>query len=361
VVRLGVGTVLVRRAIALTVALVIVVILTAVILGASGYDVKIWQALIHEQLRAYQMQLQRSNVPPAKVKQLVSEYKERLIKLYGLDKPWYERFWPLVSNTLTFNLGISESYDVADVAGVPYPVRVGDAIMRCLPRTIVMITIAQLICAAAALYVGPFIAYRRGTMFDRAIVSYSALTNAIPVWWLGMILIFFLSYRAGIFPTDFRSVVAYINNFWRNPLMNLVQIFYYASLPIITIVIAFLGSWFYTVRAMVLRVVREDFVIVAKAKGLPERYIASKHVLRAAAPPVVTNVILSLAASLSGYIITESVFNWPGMGTLYWVAIRAADLPTILGLTYAFTLVYILARFILEVLYIFLDPRVRYR
>ncbi len=357
---MGVGTVLARRAIALAVALVLVVVLTAVIMGATGYDKTIWQALIHEQARAYQMSLMQSHIPPEKVRELVAAYKEKLAKIYGLDKPWYQRFGPLVINTLTFNLGISESYDVADVAGVPYPVRVGDAIMLCLPRTIIMITVAQAICAVIALYVGPLIAYRRGTLIDRVIVSYAALTNAIPVWWLGMLLIYLLSYRAGIFPTDFRSVIAYINAFWKDPATNFVNILYYASLPIITIVIVFLGSWFYTVRAMVLRIVKEDFVMVAKAKGLPEKYIVSKHVLRAAAPPVVTNVILSLASSLGGYIITESVFNWPGMGTLYWVAIRSADIPTILGLTYMLTLVYIIARFILEVLYILLDPRVRY-
>ena len=357
---MGVGTVLARRAVALAVALVLVVVLTAIIMGASGYDKTIWQALIHEQVRAYQMSLRQSNVPPGRVRELVAEYKEELTKIYGLDKPWYQRFGPLVVNTLTFNLGISESYDVANVAGVPYPVRVGDAIMLCLPRTIVMITIAQAICAVIALRVGPLIAYKRGTLFDRSIVFYAALTNAIPVWWLGMLLIYLLSYRAGFFPTNFRSVIAYINTFWENPGANFVNILYYASLPIITIVIAFLGSWFYSVRAMVLRIVREYFVMVARAKGLPEKYIVSKHVLRAAAPPVVTNVILSLAGSLGGYIITESVFNWPGMGTLYWVAIRSADLPTILGLTYMLTLVYIIARFILEVLYILLDPRVRY-
>jgi len=356
----GIGTVLARRAIALAVALVLVVVLTAVILGVTGYDKSIWQALIQEDVRSYQLALTRAHVPPEQVRELVAKYKQKLMEYYGLNKPWYQRFGPLVINTLTFNLGLSQSYDVADVAGVPFPVRVGDAIMLCLPRTIAMITVAQVICAAIALYVGPLIAYKRGTFFDRAIVSYAALTNAIPVWWLGMLLIYLFSYRVGIFPTDFKSVIAYINTFWSNPLDNFLTILYYATLPIITIVTVFLGSWFYTVRAMVLRVVREDFVMVARAKGLPEKYIVSKHVLRAAAPPVITNVILALAGSIGGYIITESVFDWPGMGTLYWVAIRSADVPTILGLTYMLTLVYIIARFILEVLYIFIDPRVRY-
>ncbi len=357
---MGVGTVLARRAIALTVALIIVVILTAIIMGATGYDKAVWQAIINEQVRAYQASLLRGHTAPQKVRELVQQYKEKLIKLYGLDKPWYERSLPLVWRTLTFNLGISDSYEVADVAGVPYPVKVGDAILLCLPRTIVMITLAQLICALIALRIGPTIAYKRGTAFDRAIVSYAALTNALPVWWLGMIMIYIFGFRLGIFPTDYRAVVAYLMNFWSNPLQNLAYTMYYALLPIITIVIAFLGSWFYSIRAMVLRVVKEDFVMVAKAKGLPEKYIISKHVLRAAIPPVITNVILSLAASISGYIITESIFDWPGMGTLFWVAITTADTPTILGLVYMFTIVYIIARFILEVLYILLDPRVRY-
>jgi len=357
---MGVGTVLIRRAIALTVALVLVVIFTAFIVSLSGYDIAIWQALIHEQTRAYQTSLQRSNIPPEQVLEMVKAYEEKLKEVYGINRPWYQRVGPLIFNTLVFNLGISDSHDVANVAGVPFPVRVSDAIMLCLPRTIVMLTVAQGICAALALYIGPLVAYKRGSLFDRTIVSYGAASNAMPVWWLAMLLIFALSYRLSIFPTNFRAVIAYINAFWQDPAHNLVMILYYATLPIITIVVWGLGGWFYTVRAMVLRVVREDFVMVSQAKGLPEKYIISKHVLRAAAPPVITSVILSLSYSLGGYIITESVFNWPGMGSLIWAAIRTADLSTILGFTYVLTLVYILARFILEVLYILLDPRVRY-
>ncbi len=357
---MGMGTVLTRRAIALTFALIVVVLLTVLIIGATGYDATIWKAIINEQVRAYQATLVQKQATAAQVQQLVAQYRNKLIHLYGLDKPWYVRMEPLLINTLTFNLGLSNSHDVADVAGVPYPVPVGTAIMLCLPRTIIMITIAQLICAVVALYIGPYIAYKRGTLFDRAIVSYAALTNAIPVWWLGMIFIYFFGFIMGWFPTDYRAVVYYINHFMDDPVTSTQYILWYASLPIITIVIAFLGSWLYSVRAMVLRVVREDYINAARAKGLPESVVVSKHVLRAASPPVVTSVILSLAGSLGGYIITESIFDWPGMGTLYWVAITSADVPTILGLTYMFTLIYILARFTLEILYIYLDPRVRY-
>jgi len=356
---MGVGTTLARRAVALAIALVVVIFLTAIIIGATGYDKMVWQAIITEQVRAYKTALQQRKIPSHELAERVRAYRQQLEELYGVNKPWYQRVIPLVLNTLVLNLGFSNSHDVANVAGIPYPVRVGDAIMACLPRTIVMITVAEAICAAIALLIGPLIAYRHGTLFDRAILSYAALTNALPVWWLGMLLIYLLGFNLRIFPTDYHVVIAYINTFAQNPAYNLLMIMYYAALPIITIVIVFLGSWLYSVRAMVLRVVREDFVMVARAKGLPERYVVTKHVLRAAAPPVVTSVILSLAASIGGYIITESVFNWPGMGTLYYAAVTTADVPTILGLTYMLTLVYVVARFILEILYIVLDPRVR--
>ena len=126
-----------------------------------------------------------------------------------------------------------------------------------------------------------------------------------------------------------------------------------------TVVVAILGSWLYSVRAIAIRVVTEDYVTTAYAKGLPDKLIVRRYILRVIAGPVLTIVILSLAGSIGGYIITESVFDWPGMGSLYWAAISSGDAPTILGLVYITTLVYIIARFILEVLYVTLDPRVR--
>ncbi len=99
---------------------------------------------------------------------------------------------------------------------------------------------------------------------------------------------------------------------------------------------------------------------MARAKGLPESVIERRHILRVAAPPIVTSLMLGLAASLGGAILVETVFNWPGMGRLYYDAILAADETVIVALTFIFTLIYIIARFILEILYLVLDPRIRY-
>lgn len=300
--------------------------------------------------------------PPTKCQpttQLIQEYRDRLYKFYQLDKPWYVRVIPLVVNTLTGNLGETNNPSVTNVAGMQSPAPVSAVILACLPRTVIMLTVAELVCMAIALPLAPKIAYHYGTKLDRLVVSYAALFNAIPVWWLGLVFIFIFSYQFHIFPATARPIIKYINTFLSDPINSLINIAYYVTLPIITIVITFLGGWFYSVRAVVLRVIREDFVTVAKAKGLPERLIVRKYIIRVAAPPIVTYIILALAGSLSGMIITESVFDYPGMGSLYYAAIQAGDVPTILGLTYVLTGVYIAARFFLEVLYILLDPRVR--
>ncbi len=354
---MGVGTVLLRRAIALTVALIVVVIITSLIITASGYDEMIYKAIINTQVRAYQRMLQQRHVVNAT--QAIEKYKEMLIRIYGLNQPPLVRAFYHVRDILTLNLGYTQMEDTCDIAGVPFPAPVSEVILVTLPRTIIMITVSMLICAAIALPIGPLIAYRRGGYLDKFIISYAAVFNAIPVWWLAMVFIVLTGFIAKIAPTDYRIILAILNSFWQDPLHNFVKLLWCSYVPIIVVVISFLGSWFYNVRAMVMRVVSEDFVMVAKAKGLSDKEVARRHILRAALPAVLTYTILSLAGSIGGFIITESVFDWPGMGMLYYTAIVTGDSAVLLGLVFITTLVYVVARFILEVLYILVDPRVR--
>jgi len=120
------------------------------------------------------------------------------------------------------------------------------------------------------------------------------------------------------------------------------------------------GAWIYVVRTLVLNTTQEFFVTVARAKGLPEGQVMRRHILRVAAPPIVTNLVFAFIGVLGGAILIETVFRWPGMGRLYYEAILAADESVIIALTFIYTFLYIIARFLLEVLYIILDPRVRY-
>ena len=353
-------SILVKRAIFLTLALVIVVVLTAAIMGVTGYDEKVLKAIVVTETQAYKQALQHQNLPSGEITRLVKEYEKQLISYYRLDKPWYYRVLPLALSTLKLDLGWVKSTQVADVVGEQLPLKVSTAIMRTLPRTVLMITVAELICALLVVRIGPAIAYRRGSLADKVVISYAAIMNALPVWWLALIAVFFFGYYLHIAPTRYREVIYYIDHFRENPLRYTLELLWYAWLPITIVVISFLGSWLYGVRAIALRVVGEDYVAVARAKGLPEKLVIRRYILRVIAGPVLTILILNLAGSIGGFIITESVFGWPGMGSLYYAAITSADSSTLLGVVYITTLVYVVARFILEVLYVWLDPRVRF-
>jgi peptide/nickel transport system permease protein len=218
-----------------------------------------------------------------------------------------------------------------------------------------------------AIPLGPFIAYRRGSTLDKGIITYAAITNAFPVWWIAMLAIALVGFYLGVAPTSYRPIAKLISDFTSNLLSldvtGLAVVFknllYYSYLPILVVTFSHLGGWLYSARAVAIRVVSEDYVMAAKARGLSEGRVVRRYVMRVIAGPILTFVILGLAGSIGGYIITETVFDWPGMGLLYYVSIAAGDSPMVLALVYVTTLVYIAARFILEILYVILDPRVK--
>lgn len=359
-----VARVLAFRALTLLVTLFLIVVLTAVIVVGTGYDRTILEAQVKMEVQAY-LQEKRSKgieVSPEEVREIEELYR----KAYGLDAPLWERATKLIMKTFVLDLYIAQS-SVADSVGLTPPAKVSDAIKVALPRTIIMITLAYILASIISIPLGALLAYRRGGLADKAVVSYAAFTNAFPVWWVAMIAIIAFSYRLNVAPTNFRYVIYYLNMLGEAvasrdflvSLSALKEILYYAYLPMLVVLFGILGSWIYAARAITLRVVTEDFVNTARAKGLSERLILWRYVVRVAIGPILTLVILGLAGSISGYLITEVVFDWPGMGSLMNVAISLGDAPTILGVVYVTSVVYVAARFLLEVLYVILDPRVR--
>ena len=146
----------------------------------------------------------------------------------------------------------------------------------------------------------------------------------------------------------------------REEKLDIMRDSHLGTFAVITLVLVSVGPYLYAVRTMTMNVAQEDHVAVARAKGVPEATVLRRHILRVAAPPIVTGVILGLGGTLGGAILTETVFNWPGMGRLYYEAILAVDESVVVALTFMFTLIYVTARFTLDVLYIVVDPRVRY-
>jgi peptide/nickel transport system permease protein len=131
------------------------------------------------------------------------------------------------------------------------------------------------------------------------------------------------------------------------------------ALPLITIVMIGFGSWAYLVRNFMVGIMQEDFIIAKKTMGINQSKITYTHALKNAAPPIITILALSLSGSLGGAIITEAVFDWPGMGRLYFEAITVMDLPVIIGATYILTVFFLVSIFIADLLYGYFDPRIR--
>ncbi len=328
-----------------------VLVMLVVALGATGFSDRILNAIVNEEMRGIREGLARTIRDPEQLEQVLRTQREEREKFYSLDRPWYQRLPDMVRRLILLDLG--EARTLRSFQGSP---KVLTMVLERLPYTMLLITTASAITAVLGLAIGVKLATRIGSKLDRSVSYASAISYALPAWWTGILLILLLAFQLRILP----SGGLHSTPPPEGGITRLLDLLYHAILPVITLVLVSLGAWAYTVRTMVLNTAQEFFVTVARAKGLPEGRVMRRYILRVAAPPIVTNLVLGLAASLGGAILTETVFNWPGMGRLYYDAILAADEAVIVALTFMFTLLYVLARFILEVLYLILDPRIRY-
>ncbi|MGC8994300.1 MAG: ABC transporter permease [Pyrobaculum sp.] len=347
---------LIVKAVTLIIVLIGVLFLLAIIMGATGLSDKVLNSTLTAEVQEYKQQLSRQIKDPTVLERAVEEYKKERAAALGLDKPWYVRLPQLIYRLLFLDLGYSRTLQSSWGSN-----KISDLIIDRLPNTIILTTTGILFTSLVGIWMGLYIGSNIGSRSDRVVSILSAASYALPLWFTGLVLILALAYGpkvlwgVQIFPPGGMVSVPPP----KEPLAYALDLLWHLALPLMASFIVFFGSWAYTTRNIVFSVSQEDFVNFARAKGLPEGVVRSRYILRPSLPPILTNLILSLAYSISGYIITERVFNWPGMGSLYYQAITALDEPVIFALTYVFTLVYIVARFILEVLYVVVDPRIR--
>lgn len=347
---------LIVKAVTLLVVLIGVLVLLAVVMGATGLSDKMLKSILTAEVQEYKQQLIRQGRDPALVQKAVEEYERERAAALGINQSWYVRLPQMIYRLLVLDLGTSRTLQSSWGSN-----KISDLIIDRLPNTIILTTTGILFTALVGIWMGLYIGSKIGSRVDRVVSVLSAASYALPLWFVGIVLILLLAYGpkilwgVQIFPPG--GMVSIPPP--KEPLAYFLDVLWHLSLPLLASFIVFFGSWAYTTRNIVFSVSQEDFVSFARAKGLPESIVRSKYILRPSLPPIMTNLILSLAYSISGYIITERVFNWPGMGSLYYSAITALDEPVIFALTYVFTLVYIVARFILEILYVVVDPRIR--
>ncbi len=276
--------------------------------------------------------------------------KEILYKRYGLDKPLLERVIRRALDQLKLNMG--KSHTLRSATGTSDVSRI---ILEALPRTILLFTTATIIVTIIGLIIGLKAAQRAGRLLDKSLSVFALITYSFPMWWVGMLMIIFFSYYLGLFPSGgMTSIPPPEGTFER-----LIDILYHMILPVSTAVLVSFGGWAYTARSVVLSQFQEDYVMAARAKGVPERKVLYKHVLRASAPPIVTMMIFGLLGSLGGAMISEIVFNWPGMGRLYWTALIEHDVPVLLGNTTFSIILYLTTLVVMDLIYGLLDPRVK--
>jgi peptide/nickel transport system permease protein len=341
------------RAASLGAVLIIVLFLLVLTLGATGYSDRILSAQVGEELRALRTGLSATITDPAAVEEALAARRAELESAYGLDRAWYERLPAVVASVVVFDLGEARSIRAADGSN-----SVGDIIVERLPRTIMLLTTSLAITTVIGLGLGVWLSMRPGSRVDRAVSYVAAITNGLPAWWAGILLILVFSFWLRILP----SGGMYSTPPPEGAVASFLDLAWHALLPILTLVLVSVGPSIYVIRTMTLDVALQDHVTVARAKGLPDSLIRRRHILRVAAPPIVTGLILGLAATLGGSILIETVFAWEGMGQLYFKTFSGQpDEAIIIGLTFMFTLIYVAARLVLEILYVVLDPRVRYQ
>ncbi|HET7265662.1 MAG TPA: ABC transporter permease [bacterium] len=259
---------------------------------------------------------------------------------FGLDQPVYLQYLRWFGAYALGHWGLSYS------SGQP----VAGLIAGRLPATLLLMGTALLLALAFAVAAGAYSAVRQYSAFDYAITVFSFLGISMPVFWFGLMLQLVVAVRFGWLPVaGFGG-----GGGWGEIARHLV-------LPSVTLALFTAGRWSRFTRAGVLEVLRQDYIRTARAKGLPERQVVFRHALRNGLIPVVTIVALDLAALVSGAVVTETVFAWPGMGSLLIQSISSVDYPTLLAILMLSSFAIVVSNLIADVLYTVLDPRIVYR
>lgn len=230
---------------------------------------------------------------------------------------------------------------------------VRDIIFEKVPKTILLFTTATIFVTIIGIFLGTYVAGKEGSWWDKSNSIFAIFSNSFPSWWVAMLMILLFAYTLHIFPARATPLSSPSDPTY------VLDLLYHMALPLITLIIVSFGAWAYIVRYFLINILNEDFIHAKRTMGISRRRILYSHALRNAGPPIATAVGLALAASFGGAIITEAVFDWPGMGKLYYDAIGVLDVPIIIGLTFVSTIIFLVTIFITDISYTLLDPRVK--
>lgn len=359
----GVARLLAVQTINNLVTLLIIVAVISVIFVI--YNQQALEGAVIEAVQNYARQIERNpNLSEEEKQMLIEQFEQNLRYKFGLMGNPVQKVYNMMIRLLTLDLGNARQIYI----GASYAIK--DQVLIALKNTAILFTTATIITTFIGLFLGLYAARKPRGLLDRFLSISAVFSASLPTWWLGMLMLLVFAFKLGWFPFQAKDIfikLAELSSLYESGQMSYVEYLlqklytwvYYMFLPLVTVVLVSIGGWAYVVRNIVINRMTEDFVMVARAKGVPERKVLFGHILRASSPPLVTIIVLGLVNSLGGAIITETVFGWPGMGLLYWMALTNSETLLLGTVTYVTVLLFVIAVIILNFIYAFLDPRVR--
>ncbi|WP_281404993.1 ABC transporter permease [Nitratireductor sp. XY-223] len=275
------------------------------------------------------------------------EQQQLLMAKFGLDRPLWEQYFIYLKNLLQGELGDSFFYRQP----------VGERVMELLPNTLVLTFSSLIIAYVFGIIVGAWLAWKRDSVAERAAIPLVLTTRAMPEFWLGMLLLAVFSFTLGWFPaggtrspgSEYDGYLALYTS--RDFLAHLV-------LPAMTLAIYSQGLPLLLMRSNMLEVMNEDFVTMARIKGLSNWTVVVRHAARNALLPVMTSFAIAVGYQIQGNVVVETVFSWPGLGRELVNAVSASDYPLAQGAFLMIAVVVVLMNLLADLLYSLLDPRI---
>jgi peptide/nickel transport system permease protein len=338
------------RVIALFFTVVIGVYITVLVANMGGHVDKIRKAQIREEvLTSLTADIQFQRLPQEERTKIIQEQIALREAQFGLDQPFLLRSFRYLLNAITLNLGYSDNMSSDSGSRL-----VRNIILERLPSTLVLFGTANLLLFFIALFMGLSLSRRYGSIADKFVLAL-APTSAAPGWFYGLFLILIFASLLRWFP--FGGMVSTPPP--DNPFDYAMSLIRHMTLPVLATLMSAIFLTAYNWRTFFLIYSSEDYVEMAKAKGLPNRMIERRYVLRPTLPNIITSFALLLITLWTGAIILETVFNWPGIGQLYFRAIGLFDTPVILANVVVYAYLLALTVFLLDFIYALVDPRVR--
>jgi ABC-type dipeptide/oligopeptide/nickel transport system permease component len=274
------------------------------------------------------------------------ENVEAIRERFGLDRSLAEQMVVYVQTLLQGDFGYSYNYLVP----------VSELILGRLPQTLLLVLSANILSIVLGTIVGAYSASRFPSRTDSTIWISSLVFYSMPIFWFGMLLVFVFSRQLGWLPSGGMYDIINRPTGWE----GVVDRMRHAILPILTLMAYFMPIFIRITRASVIETLGEDYITTVRAVGLSENRIFMRHALRNALLPTVTMAGLTLGFVVTGAVLTETVFGWPGVGLLFWQAITNRDYPVLMGIFVFTSVTVVLASFVTDLVYAMLDPRVRF-